>query len=119
MIDSRLETQDSGHETRDSPPSPQQMFNYHLIQRLVIPVRDQLALCFLIKASHFFHQQKKGSTAVLQVRQPMRRFGGAERVNIKANIFPVATVSIALQNPDLVEGAPQIVAAKRFVLVEF
>ena len=53
------------------------------------------------------------------VDNPVLLGRGAERMDVKADIFPVATVLVLLQDPDLVEGASEVGAAKWFVLIKF
>src|SRR5438046_3038197 len=96
----------------------QQVLDHELVQRLIIPVRNQLRRTAFIKRADFLDQPQKSPAAVLQVLHPMLHARRAERMHIEANILSVAAVLIALQHAYLIKGAPQIIARKRLVLVE-
>src|SRR5262245_27735590 len=46
-------------------------------------------------------------------------FSGAERVDVEADVFAAAAVAVSFKDSDLIEGAAEICAPKRFVLIKF
>lgn len=95
------------------------MFDHHLIQGLVVSVGDQRLSLFFIEGLHFFQQSQEGASAVIEMSKPMFDFGCAERMHIETNVFAVLSITIAIQNPHLVESGTKIGAAERFVLIVF
>ena len=81
-------------------------------------IRDLLRFG-LVEGAGFINQLKEGAAAVVEMGQPMFNFRGAEGVDIKTNMLAVAAVFVLFQHADLIEGAAEVRAAKRFVLVEF
>lgn len=95
------------------------MFEDHLVQSGIISLANQSLRGFFVKGPHLFHEQKEGAAAIFQMGQPMLFACRPEGVDIKADMFPFLTVTVALQSTDLVEGHSQIGTAKRFVLIKF
>src|SRR5688572_14025797 len=82
----------------------QQMFDHHLVERLVVSPRDQLAHGLLIERTRLFDEQFERSPAVEQMIHPMLRLGGAEGMHVEAHILAVLSVAVALQSTHLIEG---------------
>ena len=101
------------------PGSPaQQMFDHHLVERLVVTIRDELPGAFLVEGARLFDQSEERAAAVVQVRDPVLHLGRAEGMHVEADEFPVLAIAVSLEGADLVERNPQIVAAKRLVLIK-
>src|SRR5205814_8327754 len=91
----------------------QQMLDHHLVERLVVALGNELPGFGIVEAAGFHDQLQEGATAVVQVRNPMLDFGGAEGMNVETDVFTVFAVAVALECPHLVEGDAKIVAPKR------
>src|SRR5436190_22298456 len=100
------------------PLLAQQMLDHHLIEFLIVALRDQLLGFPFVERAGFCDQLRKGATAVVEVGQPMLDSGGAERMHVETNTFPMRSITVAFQRADLVERDAKIVAPKRLVLIE-
>src|SRR5258706_14886085 len=99
-------------------PSPKQVFDYHLIKRLIITVGHKMPGADIIKTADLFDQSQKSPPAVLEVLRPMRHIRGPEWVDIETDVLTTAAVTVAFERAHLVESGAQIVASKGLVLVE-
>src|SRR6185436_11983082 len=95
----------------------EQMFDHHLVQGLVVTIVDQFLRRLVVEAAGFLDQLLKGSTAVEQGVHPMLRFGGAEGMNVEADVFPVFPVAMPLQGAHLVKCAAQTHIPNRAILI--
>src|SRR4051812_37733673 len=95
------------------------MLNHHLIERLIISIRNQFLGFRFIETARLLHKFQKRAATVVQMREPMFDFRRAERMNIEANVFAVASVFIPFENANLIERTTKIRAAEWFVLIVF
>src|SRR2546426_267413 len=108
----RMNADDDGYHgyprsSAKSAVSSQKVLDDHLVEGLVIAVGDQLAGAGFVEGLGFLHQTQKGAAAVGEMIEPMFDFGGAEGMDIEADVFAVAAVFVALEGADLVEGAAE------------
>lgn len=94
------------------------MFDHELVESLVIPICNQLVGLFLVERSRFFNEVQKSAPAIDEVIGPMLDLGGAEGVDVEADVFTAAAVSGSFEHAHLIKGASEIGAAKGLVLIE-
>src|SRR4030095_12018474 len=96
-----------------------QMLDHHLVERLIIAIRNQFLRGLLIKRPRLLNQPEKRAAAVHQMRAPMLHLGGSECVNIETDVFAVCAVAVALESAYLVKGATEVCATKGAILIVF
>src|SRR5438094_10567094 len=94
-----------------------QVFDDHLVQRLVMPIADKLSRGFFVEGLGSLDETQEGAATVGEMIHPVFRFGRAKGMHIKADILATSAVAIALQRAHLVESAAQADVAERAVLI--
>ena len=87
---------------------PHQMLQDHLVEGLVIAVGDELLGLLFVEGPRLLDQKLERPAAVVQMREPVLDLGGAEGMDVEADVFAVLAVTVALQGADLVEGNAQV-----------
>ena len=95
----------------------EQMLDYHLVERLVVAVGDELGGGFLVEGANFLHEELERASAVEQMIHPMLRLRRAEGMHIEADVFAVLPVAVAFERADLIERTPDAHVAERAVLI--
>ena len=80
-----------------------QVFENELIEPGIIAVGDKVLSFVFIESANLFEEAQESAAAVVEVGKPVFDFCGAERVNIKADVFAVLAVAVAFKGADLVE----------------
>src|SRR4051794_9392299 len=65
----------------------EQVLDHHLVEILIITVRDQLLRSAFIKRARLLNQTQKCFAAVVEMREPMFRLRRAKRMHVETNVF--------------------------------
>src|SRR5262249_42745084 len=95
-----------------------QMLDHHLIKVLVIAIRDERLGFLFIVGTRLFNEAQKRFAAVVEMLEPVFDLRRTKRMHVEANVFTVLAVTGAFEGAHLIEGATEIRAAERFVLVK-